>query len=133
LDTVTEPTAVAVAIVTSARGVLVGRRNDGKPPWTFPGGKIEPGESAEQAAERETLEETGLQVRATKVIGSRVHPRTGVPITYVAAKPESLLPSMLSMSNELSEVRWVSSREASELMRDMAEVVSRHLCRTLGS
>ena len=76
---------VAVAIVTSGSDVLVGRRRDGDPPWTFPGGKIEPGEVPENAAVRETLEETGLQVRATGVIGSRVHPRTGVRIVYVAA------------------------------------------------
>jgi 8-oxo-dGTP pyrophosphatase MutT (NUDIX family) len=60
---------VAVAIVTSRRGVLVGRHRDGMPPWTFPGGKIEPGESSQAAAVPETLEETGLRVRATGVIG----------------------------------------------------------------
>jgi 8-oxo-dGTP diphosphatase len=62
---------VAVAIVTSHLGVLVGKRRDGGAPWTFPGGKIEPGESPEDAAVRETLEETELRVRATGVIGGR--------------------------------------------------------------
>jgi hypothetical protein len=33
------------------------------------------------------LEETGLRVRATGVIASRVHPRTGVRIVYVALAP----------------------------------------------
>jgi hypothetical protein len=37
-------------VVTSRLGVLVGRRRDGTPPWTFPGGKIEPGESPEGIA-----------------------------------------------------------------------------------
>jgi hypothetical protein len=31
---VSEPTVVA-SIVTSQEGVLLGRRHDGKPPWTF--------------------------------------------------------------------------------------------------
>jgi 8-oxo-dGTP pyrophosphatase MutT (NUDIX family) len=35
--------AVAVAIGAGPSGVLVGGRGDGVPPWTFPGGKIEPG------------------------------------------------------------------------------------------
>jgi hypothetical protein len=38
-----EPQPVVAAIVTSELGVLIGRRNDGKPPWTFIEGEIEPG------------------------------------------------------------------------------------------
>jgi hypothetical protein len=34
-----EPT-VAVAIVTSQEGVLLGRRHDGKPPWMFIAGAM---------------------------------------------------------------------------------------------
>lgn len=52
-----------------------------------PRGQIEPGESSEEAAARETLEETGLPVLAAGIIGGRIHPRTGVQIVYVAAAP----------------------------------------------
>jgi 8-oxo-dGTP pyrophosphatase MutT (NUDIX family) len=52
---------LALAVVTGPVGVLVGRRRDGVPPWVFPGGKVEVGESAAQAAVRECLE-TGLEV-----------------------------------------------------------------------
>jgi transcriptional regulator with XRE-family HTH domain len=66
---------VATAIVTSELGVLIGRRNDGKPPWTFISGEVEPGESPADAAVREVKEETTLEVSAGEVIGERVHPR----------------------------------------------------------
>ncbi|WP_347245145.1 NUDIX domain-containing protein [Thermogutta sp.] len=57
---------VAVAVVRLAGLVLVGRRPAGRP-WAgyleFPGGCLQPGESWQQAAQRETQEETGLSVR----------------------------------------------------------------------
>jgi 8-oxo-dGTP pyrophosphatase MutT (NUDIX family) len=122
--------ALAVAVVTCPWGVLVGRRRDGNPPWVFPGGKIEPGESPEDAAAREVLEETGVRVRATGIIGSRAHPRTGVAIAYVAAVP--LDEADAGVSDEgLDVVRWVSFAEADQLMGDMSEVVRRYLWQAL--
>jgi 8-oxo-dGTP diphosphatase len=37
--------------------------------WSLPGGRVEAGESAAQAIEREVLEETGLRVRPGAVVG----------------------------------------------------------------
>jgi 8-oxo-dGTP diphosphatase len=121
--------AVAAAIVTTTKGVLVGRRSDRNPPWTFPSGTIESGESPEDAAVRETREETGLGVRAEGIIGSRRHPRTGRLIVYVAA---TLVgdPDAVADGIELTEVRWAGLAEAAELMGDMSETVRRHLIRT---
>jgi len=61
---------VGAIIVDAGRIALVER---GHPPllgeWSIPGGLVELGETLRQAAERETLEETGLVVRATELLG----------------------------------------------------------------
>jgi 8-oxo-dGTP diphosphatase len=122
---------VAVAVVTSPLGVLAVRRADGRPPWAFPGGKIEPGETPAQAAERECLEETGCVVRAGAALGSREHPVTGRQIVYVAAEPAGSTTVAVTASGEVAEVRWLSAEQASALMTGMHEPVATYLAERL--
>ena len=58
----------ASAIIRSERGevLLLKRCDDGK--WNPPGGHIDRDETPAFAAERETFEETGLVVRAKKLV-----------------------------------------------------------------
>ena len=124
---------MVAAIVTSDRGVLVGRRNDGKPPWTFIAGEVEPGERPADAAIREVKEETGLEVRAGRVIGERDHPKTKRHMIYMAAEPVRGTDVFVGDEDELAEVRWVSLAEADELMGGMIfGPVHEHLERELG-
>lgn len=132
-STAPEPEPVVAAIVTSHRGALIGRRSDGKPPWTFIAGKIEPGESPADAAVREVKEETGLRIRAGGIIGRRVHPRTGRTMVYMAAAPTHGTDVFVGDEEELAEVRWVSLAEADSLMGEIYEPVRQHLKRTLGN
>ena len=111
----TRPPIVA-AIVTSNLGVLVARRHDGKPLWTFIAGELEPGEDPTHAMVREVKEETGLQVRATGVIGCRVHPHTGREMVYLAACPIHGTTAVVGDEEELAEVRWVGLAQADGLM-----------------
>lgn len=128
-----EPQPVAAAIVTSPLGVLVGRRHDGKPPWTFIAGEVEPGESIADAAVREVKEETGLLVAAApREIGRRVHPKTGRTMIYLACTPTEGTDVVVGDEDELAEVRWISLTEADKLLPGLFEPVREHLQETLG-
>jgi 8-oxo-dGTP diphosphatase len=65
------PKLVAGAIVELDGEIVLIQRaiEPGYGRWTFPGGFVERGEVAEAAAARETLEETGLEVEATGIVG----------------------------------------------------------------
>lgn len=123
---------VVAAIVTAGRAILVGRRNDGSPPWTFIAGEVEPGEQPEDAAVREVKEEAGLIVSAGHPIGERIHPRTGRIMIYLAAKPANGTSIHVGDEAELAEVRWVSLAEADELLPDMYAPVRDYLAREVG-
>jgi ADP-ribose pyrophosphatase YjhB (NUDIX family) len=65
------PKLVAGAIIESGGGILLIQRaiEPGYGKWTFPGGFVERGEIAEAAAARETLEEIGLEIEVTGIVG----------------------------------------------------------------
>lgn len=130
--TTPEAEPVVAAVVTSHLGVLAGRRNDGKPPWTFIAGKVHPGEAIADAAVREVKEETGLEVRAAHhEIGRRVHPKTGRTMIYLSCLPVASTAVFVGDEEELAEVRWLSLPEADELLTGMFEPVREHLGRMI--
>jgi 8-oxo-dGTP diphosphatase len=85
-------TPIAVAVVEWGDRFLVGRRPEGVPLaglWEFPGGKVEAGETPEQAAIRECLEESGLAVEVTGFYSAHLHRYSHgqVILHFVACRP----------------------------------------------
>lgn len=114
----TEPDAepaIAAAIIAHGGKVLMVKRRvkEGSLSWQFPAGAVEPGETAGQAAIRETREETGLAVTESEMIGERVHPNTGWTMLYVACDFVSGDAAVVD-DEELSDFEWVSHAQLGE-------------------
>lgn len=125
---------VVLAIVTGPLGVVICHRRDERPPWSFPGGDIQPGEPPADAARRRVLEETGLEVTAVAVLGNRVHPRTARHMVYLICQPgnDRIVPAVHENDEDLDRAEWAGLDTVRERMPDMYEPVKAHLEATLG-
>lgn len=106
---------VAVAVIVQEGRVLLIRRRVAEAGvlWSFPGGKVEPGETAQVAAVRETLEETGLAVIVRRVLGERVHPATSRAMTYVSCQVTGGIAHAAAPA-EVAEVAWCDGVQLGE-------------------
>jgi 8-oxo-dGTP diphosphatase len=125
---------MADAEVLAAGGVIV--RDDGRiavihrpryDDWSLPKGKLDPGESFEDGAVREVLEETGVRARILGELDST---------SYVDRKGRDKLvrwyrmaldgdPVEFAPNDEVDELRWLTPGEAGALLsyeRDRALV-----------
>ena len=80
--------------------------------WSLPKGKLEPGETFEEAAVREVAEETGFRCRIDGDAGTvRYRDRRGRPklVRYFLMRP---LDGAFAPGHEVDELRWLEPAEA---------------------
>jgi ADP-ribose pyrophosphatase YjhB (NUDIX family) len=101
---------VSTLPVTDAGGLVLVRRaiEPGRGAWTQPGGFLEADETAIQGAVRETLEETGLIVEPTRIVGLYSRPQAAV---VVVAYEATILGGSMHPTPESLEVRAFEPEE----------------------
>jgi 8-oxo-dGTP diphosphatase len=116
------PRRVAGVVLVRADGLVLLQLRDNKPglnaagQWVFPGGHCEPGESLEDGARREFLEETGYRCGALNWLATLTHPsddrRQVYELTLFSCEYDGFQPVNCY---EGQEVRFVRRAEAEDL------------------
>jgi mutator protein MutT len=106
------------AILTQAGQILLVRR--GHEPeagrWSLPGGRVEPGETDEQAVVREVREETGLEVLPGPLIGAVDRPGPGGRVLEIRDYAATVTGGTLTAGDDADDARWFSVRELPGLL-----------------
>jgi len=106
------PLLVTAAVVFDGEKVLLTRRPDDKRHpgfWEFPGGKVDPGESPEQALCREMREELDVEVRVSGIYEVVFYRYEWGPVLILAYQCELLTDTLHDLG--VAEHRWVLPRE----------------------
>ena len=129
------PVPVAAAIVEYDGGIVLVRPRAKPAVWALPAGYVEDGENAEQAAIREVKEETNLDVKINRVVGTYPIKRPNKALIYIALSAETvggelragddaLIASRFAIYQAVDKVKGTTSGKAIEsyLMSDNLQV-----------
>lgn len=112
------PLAVVAAIISVNQKILCVQRGKGKHPYLdykyeFPGGKVEPGETEEQAIIREIKEELDLEISVVKKFLSVQYSYPDISITLHSFLCKCKNPS-IKLTEHLN-YKWLSKSELKQL------------------
>jgi len=108
---------VATIVVRDNRFLMVYEEADGKRVYNQPAGHLDPDETLQQAAIRETLEETGWHVKLIGVVGVNLYtaPSNGITYcrtTFIAEALEH--DAQRELDTGIIEAVWLTLEEVSE-------------------
>ncbi|WP_052434596.1 NUDIX domain-containing protein [Streptacidiphilus melanogenes] len=109
------------SVVTDPDGRVLLVRSRNREPWGCPGGVTDPGETPEQAAERELAEETGLRLRAGRLLhvawasgdGGDLLNMPGVQFYYDLGAVPLPHPPLRLQPDEIRDAAWVAPDDLS--------------------
>jgi 8-oxo-dGTP pyrophosphatase MutT (NUDIX family) len=108
---------VATVVEQQGRFLLVRERPDNREVYNQPAGHLEQGETLEEAARRETLEETGWRVHLTGFLGVGLYRAPVNDVTYVRhtfiAEPVTHHPE-LPLDEGILAAEWLNYAEILE-------------------
>lgn len=118
----------ATAFVLRDGAVLLTCRSDNGN-WSMPGGAHDPGESLSMTAVRETLEETGINVKLTGVAGIYTDPRHVIHYTsnnevrqeFTVVYRAEYASGNPTPSSETTVVEWVPIEKIDDLTMDRSQ------------
>jgi 8-oxo-dGTP diphosphatase len=130
------PRAAVGAVVFNRQRVLLVRRghapNHGQ--WAIPGGNIKLGETLQQAAEREILEETGIVIKAGEPVYTfdaiERDPNGAVAYHYVVVDVKAdFISGEPRAGDDATDARWFAAHELDdfELSARTKELLKHHL------
>ena len=102
------------AIITDASGRLLLIKRGHEPEagrWSLPGGRVEPGESDQQAVVREVREETGLEVTPGRLAGTVSRPWPDGRVLVIRDYTAEVTGGSLAAGDDAADARWVSPRD----------------------
>lgn len=113
-------TTVGGLVVADDGTILIVRSKKWSNLYTLPGGKVEIGESREQAFEREIFEETALRIKNIRfamcqdsIFNNEFHtPNHFVMHDYIADLADGMSKSDVILNDEAQEFLWLTPQEA---------------------
>lgn len=106
------------AVITDPAGRILLIRRGHEPEagrWSLPGGRIEPGESDQDAVVREVREETGLSVACGRLVGTVERPAPGGAVLDIRDYAAAVTGGELVPGDDAADARWVTRAELATL------------------